>query len=85
MIGRLAQRGRAGYPKRPNVTLGGGAGSVEEPGCVGRGSARRMGTSARVFAPELVDAPGGVEDLLLAGVEGMARGANLHMHFPAQG
>jgi hypothetical protein len=45
----------------------------------------RSRASPRVLAPEFVDAPGGIEDLLLAGIKGMARGANFDVHLPAQG
>jgi hypothetical protein len=41
--------------------------------------------SARVFASEFVDSPGGVEDLLLTGVKGVAGGADLDVHLLPHG
>jgi hypothetical protein len=37
--------------------------------------------SAIVFLAELIHTTGGIHDLLLAGIEGMARGTNLDMYF----
>jgi hypothetical protein len=42
------------------------------------------GRSAAVLAPELIDPAAGIENLLLAGVERMAGGADFNVQFAAQ-
>jgi hypothetical protein len=60
------------------VLLGSEKAEEREPG------RRGLGFDA-VSSLEALDAAGGVDDLLLAGVQGMAVGANLDMDFGARG